>query len=75
MATKILVVDDEPQLQRLISDWLTEAGYTMFTASNGQEGLKAYNPNPASEDELSNPHVFGDFLIIKGSCTKSTLFC
>ena len=42
MATKILVVDDEPQLQRLISDWLTEAGYTIFTASNGQEGLKAY---------------------------------
>lgn len=42
MATKILVVDDEPQLQRLLSDWLTEAGYTIFTASNGQEGLKAY---------------------------------
>lgn len=42
MSPKILVVDDEPQLQRLISDWLTEAGYKIVTASNGQEGLKRF---------------------------------
>ena len=39
MTTKILVVDDERQLRNLISEWLTEAGFEVVTASDGQEGV------------------------------------
>lgn len=39
MATKILVVDDERQLRNLINEWLTEAGFEVITAGDGQEGV------------------------------------
>ena len=39
MATRILVVDDEKQLRNLISEWLTEAGFEVITAGDGQEGV------------------------------------
>ena len=39
MTTKILVVDDERQLRNLLSEWLTEAGFEVITASDGQEGV------------------------------------
>lgn len=35
----ILVVDDEPSIQRLVHDILTPLGYTILTASSGQEAL------------------------------------
>ncbi len=38
---KILVVDDEPQIRRLLQTGLTGYGYQVITAPNGQEALKA----------------------------------
>ncbi len=38
-APHILVVDDEPQIQRAIRTILTEKGFRVTTASNGNEGL------------------------------------
>lgn len=35
----ILVVDDKLSVQRLIKDYLTEQGYRVVTADNGQDGL------------------------------------
>ena len=35
----ILVIDDEPQIQRAIRTILTEKGFRVTTASNGEEGL------------------------------------
>jgi len=35
----ILVVDDEPQIVRLVRAYLEEAGYRVVTASDGQEAL------------------------------------
>jgi len=40
MAKKILVVDDEPALVRLIDQVLTEKGYEVLKANNGQEALR-----------------------------------
>ena len=37
----ILVIDDEPQMQRLLTITLEAAGYRAFTADNGQAGLAA----------------------------------
>lgn len=40
MAKKILVVDDDPALVRLIDQTLTSKGYEVLKASNGQEALR-----------------------------------
>jgi len=40
MTKKILVVDDEPALVRLVDQVLTDKGYEVFTANNGQEAMR-----------------------------------
>ena len=44
--TKVLVVDDEESFRQLGYDILTEQGYQVITASNGQQGLEALRENP-----------------------------
>src|SRR5512132_61273 len=39
--TKILVVDDEPSVTNLVSAYLRAEGYEVFTAADGNAGLKA----------------------------------
>lgn len=39
--TKILVVDDEPSITSLISAYLKPEGYEVYTAADGNAGLKA----------------------------------
>ena len=39
--TKILVIDDEPSIVNLINAYLKPEGYEVFTASDGNAGLKA----------------------------------
>ena len=36
----ILVVDDEPLLRELISEWLSDEGYRVRTAENGFDALR-----------------------------------
>lgn len=48
MAHKILVVDDEPALLRLMEFVLSRQGYMMLTATNGEEALeqaRAHHPD------------------------------
>jgi len=40
---KILVVDDEPIVHRLLQHYLERAGYEMLAASNGREALEVAN--------------------------------
>jgi len=40
MAKKILVVDDDPSLVRMISQVLTDKGFEVLQANNGQEALR-----------------------------------
>jgi len=40
MAKKILVVDDDPSLVRLVTQVLTDKGYEVLKANNGQEALR-----------------------------------
>jgi len=40
---KILVIDDGETVRNLISDLLTNAGYDVVTAKDGEEGLKRFN--------------------------------
>ena len=41
MPKKILVVDDEPMVIRMVTDALTARGFTVISAPNGYEGLIA----------------------------------
>ena len=40
---KILVIDDDIQLNEMICEILTFEGYEIMSASNGMEGLKLFN--------------------------------
>ncbi len=40
MAEKILIIEDEPFLRRIVSDQLKENGYLVEEALDGEEGLK-----------------------------------
>lgn len=39
MEKNILVVDDEPQMLELLSEFFTNSGLTVFSAASGQEAL------------------------------------
>ena len=39
--TKILIVDDEPSITNLVSAYLKREGYEVYTAADGNAGLKA----------------------------------
>ncbi len=41
MPSRILIVDDEPSIQELVSAYLDKEGYETLTASDGPGGLKA----------------------------------
>ena len=41
MAKRILVVDDEPDIRRLVAEALVVTGYHVHTAANGQEAIRA----------------------------------
>lgn len=43
---KIIIADDEERIRRLVSDFLTMAGYTPIQAADGSEALEAFRKNP-----------------------------
>lgn len=45
--SKIIVVDDDPIVRKLLKSWLEKAGYAVYLASEGEEGLSlAFKENP-----------------------------
>ncbi len=43
----VLVVDDEPEALELMADFFEELGFDVRTASNGEEGIRAFRGDPA----------------------------
>lgn len=43
---RVLVIDDEEQVRKLIRDVLEEAGHKVVEARNGREGMNLYEANP-----------------------------
>lgn len=39
MGRRILIIDDDPVAQELLTLWLTDAGYEVVTAADGAEGF------------------------------------
>jgi two-component system response regulator AtoC len=42
----VLVVDDEPNMRRVLEIMLRKTGYVVFAAGNGREALKIFQDNP-----------------------------
>lgn len=42
----ILLIDDDELLRGLAAEFLAEAGYNVFVAGSGEEGLKLFSANP-----------------------------
>ena len=40
--TRVLIVDDEPAIVRLIRDYLERAGFEVATAGNGEDALQVF---------------------------------
>ena len=45
---KIMIVDDDPNIQQLISLYLTREGFDVVTASSGDEALRIFKSDPPS---------------------------
>ncbi|MDE3196746.1 MAG: response regulator, partial [Acidobacteriota bacterium] len=45
-AKTILVVDDEPEVRKLVTAMLTRNGYRVLTADTGENAVRVYNNNP-----------------------------
>lgn len=47
---RILVVDDEPAITEMVSQWLAQLGYTVTTSNNSVEALALVRENPSGFD-------------------------
>ncbi|HOW58696.1 MAG TPA: response regulator [Candidatus Omnitrophota bacterium] len=45
MPKKILIIDDEPEICSMVTEFLIDAGYAAFYALNGPEGLSMIEKN------------------------------
>ena len=45
-AKTILVVDDEPEIRKLVTAMLTRNGYRVFTADTGENAVRLYRSHP-----------------------------
>lgn len=76
MSRKILVVDDEEEYRVLLSRVLTAAGYEVFAAGTGQEGLELFaarSPDLVLLDVMLPDMLGFDFLRkIRGGGARET---
>lgn len=45
----ILVVDDEPEIRKLVSAMLTRSGYRVVSADTGENAIRLFRNNPDTE--------------------------
>ena len=59
MRYKVLLVEDESDLAKIISDTLSDTGYKVVSAGNGEEGLAKYlieKPDIVVADVMAKQH-------------------
>jgi len=74
----ILVVEDEPALRELLSEFLSDKGLNVITAADGEEGLEIFRNHPEISIVLSDlglPKLSGDRMIMKMKELRSELKC
>jgi two-component system, cell cycle sensor histidine kinase and response regulator CckA len=45
----ILVVDDEPEIRKLVSAMLTKAGYVVLSADTGENAIRMFKQHPKTD--------------------------
>ena len=45
----ILVVDDEPEIRKLVAAMLTKGGYRVFSADSGETAIRLFKNNPDTD--------------------------
>ncbi len=74
----ILVVEDEIPLQQLLSEYLSEKGFNVVTAPNGEEGLEIFENHPEISviiSDLGLPKLAGDKLIARAKGIRPNVQC
>ncbi|HLZ67296.1 MAG TPA: response regulator [Aliidongia sp.] len=68
MIKRILVVEDDPMIRLAASSVLEEAGFEVFDAADGEEGLVILRENPSIDlvfTDISMPHMDGLTMLIQ----------
>lgn len=67
MAATILVVEDHPSVRLLLVRVLEDAGYQVYQAANGQQGLEQFQAHPTDLvlTDLEMPEMNGLELIVR----------
>ena len=56
---KILVVDDESRMRKLVSDFLTRSNYDVLEAENGEQALDIFYKEPKCKRQFLHQHSNG----------------
>ncbi len=74
----ILVVEDEPGLRELLLEFLSDRGFNVITARDGEEGLRLFESHPDISVVLSDlglPRLGGDELLARIKAQKPKVKC
>lgn len=65
--TKILVIEDDPDCRRSVTDALTDAGYTVTAVPNGTEGIQQFESEKfaAVLSDVKLPDIDGQEILIR----------
>ncbi|MFZ1081636.1 MAG: PAS domain S-box protein [Candidatus Kryptoniota bacterium] len=77
-AVTILVVEDEAALRELLTEYLSDKGFNVVAASNGEEGLELFESHPEISIVLSDlglPKFGGDKLIARAKEIRPDVKC
>jgi two-component system response regulator RegX3 len=56
---RVLIIDDEEDLRYILSMLLTEMGYDVVVAENGQKGVELFNKVPGFDLVITDIHMPG----------------
>jgi CheY-like chemotaxis protein len=70
---KVLVVDDEPEIRKLVAAMLARNGYRVLSADSGENALKLFKSNPDTEllltdvvsPGMSGPMIADQIVLLK----------
>lgn len=67
MLSSILIVDDDPEMRRMLNEFLSDQGYSVETAANGEGALKICQKLPfdVALIDIELPDIKGTELLIK----------
>ena len=69
----IIVVDDEPEIRKLVSAMLTRNGYKVLSADSGENAIRLFEGNPETElllTDVVSPGMSGPMIAAQIAARK-----